>query len=335
MSISEILMSLLPQDNSGTAMIATGACILGAYHGTMMMKRFLQGVWKHVLRPSYDLKRRYADGGEAWAVVTGAAMGIGQEYALQLASAGFNIVAIDKDSKAMDQTKALISRKGGIVKTIIWDFGNIRDGESYAEFERVLKETTDGLDISVLINNAAEFQQESLDMISVERLFRASNVNSLTPALLARFFLPKMLARKHSTGKKSAIINVGTNAAEIQNPRYKFAVYGASKGYLHILSSGMQEVWGKDIDIMTAIPRQTKTPMCPVNFCFTASAKDHVKAVLSQLGKETQTYGTMTHDLEYFMRFGMIGGFIFNNIVQWLNEKENKQLIHTYNKRLN
>ena len=43
-------------------------------------------------------------------------------------------------------------------------------------------------------------------------------------------------------GVRSAIINVGTNAAEIQNPRYQFAVYGASKSYLHVLSSGMQEV---------------------------------------------------------------------------------------------
>ena len=72
--------------------------------------------------------------------------------------------------------------------------------------------------------------------------------------------------------------------------------------FIYAAESQIFQVWGDKIDIMTAIPRQTKTPMCPVDYCFTATPRAHVNAILSQLGHESETYGTMTHDIEYYMR---------------------------------
>ena len=51
------------------------------------------------------------------------------------------------------------------------------------------------IDVCILVNNAAEFQQQSLSQISPEQLFRASHVNSHAPALLARFFIPRMMQK--------------------------------------------------------------------------------------------------------------------------------------------
>ena len=51
------------------------------------------------------------------------------------------------------------------------------------------------LDVGILINNAAEFQHEGLDEISPDNLLRASVVNCHAPALLARYFIPKMVQR--------------------------------------------------------------------------------------------------------------------------------------------
>ena len=45
-------------------------------------------------------------------MVTGAAMGIGKEYAKQLGRRGFNILAIDKDESEMEKTQAELSRLG-------------------------------------------------------------------------------------------------------------------------------------------------------------------------------------------------------------------------------
>ena len=69
----------------------------------------------------------------------------------------------------------------------------------------------------------------------------------------------------------SYLLSVGTCAAEPQNPRYKFALYGATKSYNHILSSGLEECYGDKIDVMTVIPRQTKTKMNPADYLFTVS----------------------------------------------------------------
>jgi len=308
---------------------------IGAFFVLRFLKRFMSGVFKHLFRPSQNLWQKYASQNkDAWAVITGSAMGIGKQYGISLAKMGFNIVMIDKDEKEMEKTKYDIASFGVKVKTIFWDLGDLGTTEKYESFEKTLSQTTKDIDVCILVNNAAEFQQQSLIQMSPAQLFRASHVNSHAPALLARYFIPRMMQKYERMNVKSAIINVGTNAAEIQNPRYQFAVYGASKSYLHILSSGMQECWGDKIDILTSIPRQTKTPMCPVDFCFTATPESHVRSILSQLGHEKQSYGTLMHDLEYQLRFKMPFGFIFDNIIQFLNRKENEKLIQLYNKRM-
>ena len=56
-------------------------------------------------------------------------------------------------------------------------------------------------------------------LISVQSntIFRASNVNCHAQAILSNYFLRKLIARP----ARSAVVSVGTNAAEPQNPRYQ------------------------------------------------------------------------------------------------------------------
>ena len=65
-------------------------------------------------------------------------------------------------------------------------------------------------------------------------------MNCHAQAILSNYFLKGLTARP----ARSALVSVGTNAAEPQNPRYKFALYGATKSYGHILSSGIEECYG-------------------------------------------------------------------------------------------
>ena len=51
---------------------------------------------------------------------------------------------------------------------------------------------------------------------SPETIFRASNVNCHAQAILSNYFLRKLTARGPA---RSALVSVGTNAAEPQNPR--------------------------------------------------------------------------------------------------------------------
>ena len=55
---------------------------------------------------------------DAWAVITGSAMGIGRQYGISLAKMGFNIVMIDKDEKEMERSKHDIASFGVKVQNI-------------------------------------------------------------------------------------------------------------------------------------------------------------------------------------------------------------------------
>merc|ERR1719471_1926658 len=181
-------------------------------------------------------------------------------------------------------------------------------------------------DVAILVNNVAEFQHKKLVDADWAYIQRASNVNAHSYALMAKHFLPGMLVREQQ-GLRSAVINVGTCAAEPQNPRYQFGIYGASKAYGHILSSSLYELYGSKIDVMTVIPRQTETKMNPAGFLYTVSPAVHAKAIFDQIGYETETYGPMIHCPEYNLRFKYTMFGMFDTYVQWRNSTRNMKLV--------
>lgn len=290
------------------------------------------GFWKHFIRPRRNLIRRYGSSNRSivpWAVVTGGADGLGKAYCQQLADAGFNLIVIDKDDNGLARLKTSLNVK---VETICYDFANLGTEEQYEQLEQQLERKCFGKDIAILINNVAEFQEKTLVDTSWSYILRASNVNAHSYAAMARYFVPGLLKRADQ-GLRSAIINVGTCAAEPQNPRYQFSIYGATKAYGHILSSSLNEMYAGKIDVMTVIPRQTETKMNPAGFMFTAKPEDHAKAVFDQLGYETQTYGVLMHELEYNFRFKYTIFGLFDKYVQWCNKSRNANLVKIYGKR--
>ena len=262
----------------------------------------------------------------------GAASGIGKGYALELAKDGFNIFFIDKHEDDSIATKKELQHLGVQCDFIIYDFGVLGCSNEANKLKASLDAALKGKDVAILINNVAEFQHEEFANVSTDTIFRATNVNCHAQAILTRYFVKKLMARP----AKSALVSVGTNAAEPQNPRYKFALYGATKSYNHILSSGLEECYGDKIDIMTVIPRQTKTKMNPADYMFTATPEQHAKAVVDQFGWESKTYGPLMHDLEYNLRFVYSFG-LFDNFVQYCNKNRSEKMIKIYenNKKSN
>merc|ERR1712154_692403 len=208
-----------------------------------------------------------------------------------------------------------LKRLGVSCEYLIYDFGTLGNVQEAQTFIGNLRSGMQGKDLAMLINNVAEFQHDEFANVSLDTIFRASNVNRHAQSVITNAFLKQLVSRP----ARSAVISVGTNAAEPENPRYKFALYGATKSYNHILSSGLEEWYGDKIDIMTVIPRQTKTKMNTANYLFTVTPETHAKSVIDQLGSESKTYGPMIHDFEYQMRFVYFFG-IFDKIVQWCNK---------------
>jgi len=325
-------MSDMMMSEDTTKMALYGCAALGAWKLLQLTGDVTFGFWKHFMRPRRNLRRRYGATDKRivpWAVVTGGADGIGKAYCQQLAGAGFNLIVVDKDNKLLARLKASLNVE---VETICYDFAYLGTEEHFKQLEQELESKCSGKDIAILINNVAEFQEKKLVDSSWSYILRASNVNAHSYAAMARFLVPGLLKRTDK-GLRSAIINVGTCAAEPQNPRYQFSIYGATKAYGHILSSSLNEMYSDKIDVMTVIPRQTETKMNPAGFMFTAQPEDHAKAVFDQLGYETQTYGVLMHELEYNFRFkyGFFG--LFDKYVQWCNASRNANLVKIYGKR--
>ena len=68
----------------------------------------------------------------------------------------------------------------------------------------------------MLINNVAEFQHDEFANVSLDTIFRATNVNCQAQAVITNAFLKQMMSRP----ARSAVISVGTCAAEPENPRF-------------------------------------------------------------------------------------------------------------------
>jgi len=327
---SQLLAKLEPSEDVKQA-ILYGCAALGAWQLLRVGGDVTYGVWKHILRPRRNLAKRYGSGDpnvEPWAVVTGGADGIGRAYAEQLAAAGFSLCVIDKDSGRLGDLRSSI--KNVKVETITFDFGDLGTVEGFDRLARQVKGALAGKDVAILVNNVAEFQHQAIVDASWSYVLRASNVNAHAYAAMTQLVLPGLLERQERRGLRSAILNVGTCAAEPQNPRYQFGIYGATKAYTHILSSSLQEMYGSKLDVMTVIPRQTETKMNPAGYMFTIQPSTHAKAVFDQLGYDATTYGAMTHCLEYNLRFKYTVFGLFDKYVQWCNLARNQNLVKLY-----
>ena len=83
------------------------------------------------------------------ALITGAGSGIGRALALQLAEEGCNLALVDWNSKTLEETKSLLSKKNISVSTHNFD---LRDKDKINELPEKIFELHNNIDI--IFNNA-------------------------------------------------------------------------------------------------------------------------------------------------------------------------------------
>lgn len=166
-------------------------------------------------------------------IITGAATGIGQAFALGCAAQGAHVVAADLNPA--DETVALIEAAGGqalAVRTDVADNESVRAMAAAAlkRFGRI-----DGL-----INNAAYFREikltpfEELDPNEWDRIF-AVNVKGIWQCCKA--VMPAMREQK-----SGSIINIASVVAVAGQPGYLH--YVATKGAVIAMSKGLAKECG-------------------------------------------------------------------------------------------
>nr|CAB3467863.1 unnamed protein product [Digitaria exilis] len=145
------------------------------------------------LRRPKDLRRCYG----SWAVVTGPTSGLGRSMAMELARVGLNLVLVGRDPAKLQDVSDKIARCHGVqTKTVVFDLSFVSTPE-WAEAMRRLREAIEGLDVGVLVNNAAVAKPGAMYFheADVESLVRVVRVNLLALTEVTAAVLPGMVAR--------------------------------------------------------------------------------------------------------------------------------------------
>ena len=182
-----------------------------------------------------------------WALVTGAAWGMGTEFARQIGALGLNLVLVDMKAAELAQVAEEVRKASGVeVKAVVTDLSRM-------EFIETLRRDTAGTEIGLLVSNAAYPPVGLFFEQSLEDKLRMIEVNCRAPLMLVHEFGAKMLARK-----RGGIIMMSSGSAT-QGVAY-VASYAATKAYNLILAESLwDELREHGVDVLGFMPGATRT----------------------------------------------------------------------------
>ena len=193
------------------------------------------------------------DGGFAgrygpWALVTGAAGGIGAEFARQIAGGGVNVLLLDRDEETVAaRAREIAEESGAEARPVVADLSTL----AFLDEVRGLATTHE---IGLLVCNAALGPVGPFDATPVEELMASLDVNCRATMALAHALLPGMAER----GRGGAIL-MASNAAYHGTPYV--AHYAATKAYNLVLGEGLwYEMRERGVDVLAFAPGPTNTP---------------------------------------------------------------------------
>jgi short-subunit dehydrogenase len=183
-----------------------------------------------------------------WALVTGAAMGLGAEFARQLAALGLNLVLVDVQAGALTKTAdALTLATGAQIRPVVLDL------EPAGFMSGILPATRD-LEISLLVNNAGISAIGHFLDVPLEKHLSILAVNARAPLILAHHFGGLMRTRQ-----RGGIIFVSSMSA-LTGTSY-VSEYSATKAHDLALGEALwQELRASNVDVLATIVGATDTP---------------------------------------------------------------------------
>ncbi|GLV53495.1 short-chain dehydrogenase [Dictyobacter sp. S3.2.2.5] len=183
-----------------------------------------------------------------WALVTGAASGLGKEFTNQLAAHQLNIVAIDIQPDKLQEQVEFLQREYGIqTKALVVD---LSDPSFLADIQR----GTEGLEIGLVANVAGLSSVAPLLDVPLETLQRQIAINCYAPLTLSHHF--GRLMRERGRGG----IIFFSSASALQGTAL-VTNYAATKAYNLILAEGLwDELSGSGVDVLGFAPGATNTP---------------------------------------------------------------------------
>ncbi|MFC9710694.1 SDR family NAD(P)-dependent oxidoreductase [Paenibacillus sp. NPDC056933] len=184
-----------------------------------------------------------------WVLITGASSGIGQTFALEMASKGKHVVLVARSESKLRQLAERIERTYQVKAEVI-----VADLSQADAPQRVYEECKNrGIQVHTLINNAGFATHGIFEQVDGARQQEEIMLNVLAVMNMTHLFLPSMLQKRSGT-----IINVSSTAAFQPDPY--MAVYGATKSFvLSFTESLYEENRKRGVQFLALCPGATET----------------------------------------------------------------------------
>jgi len=185
---------------------------------------------------------------DTYAVVTGAAEGLGRAFAIELSKRSVNCILIDVSKKKLEALSYYINLNFKVSSVAI--MADLTDIDQLKKISCNIKEK---YKISLLINNAGVGGTKRMEDASIAYINKIIQLNVMATSVLTHQLLPNLKQRD-----KAYILNVSSMAA-FSPIGYK-TVYPASKAFIQSFSRGLyQELKQSNVFVSVVNPGPMKT----------------------------------------------------------------------------
>lgn len=202
----------------------------------------------------------------AYALVTGAASGMGRIYAQRLAEMGYNLVIIDINKEKLDETEEIVTKLvneseniPAAAKASFKILNMVQDLSAHDAAERIYEQTqAQECEIEVLVNNAGIMYCQGIAETSERTLNIILMVHMITPFKLCRKYVGAMKERGNGY-----ILNISSLAAWMNWPG--IGMYGATKRFVKDYSRELRiECQKTGVSVTNAYFGAVDTPLIPL-----------------------------------------------------------------------
>ncbi|KAL3437207.1 very-long-chain 3-oxoacyl-CoA reductase [Aspergillus tetrazonus] len=323
-SLSDWEFNFAPGWQSVTASVLL---VAGGWFVVSRVWTFLRVLTSLFILPGKSLRSFGPKG--SWAIVTGASDGLGKEFALQIARAGYNIVLVSRTASKLTALTDEITSKNPSVQTkmLAMDFARNLD-EDYEKLKALIQD----LDVAILINNVGKSHSIPVPfaLTPEDEMADIITINCMGTLRVTQLVVPGMTQRK-----RGLILTMGSFGGLVPSPL--LATYSGSKAFLQQWSTALGselQPYGITVELVQAYLITSAMSKIRKTSALIPNPRAFVKATLSKIGNNGGSPGYAYSSSPYWSHglVAYLATCVVNPMSKWL-ANQNKAMHESIRKR--